>query len=130
MKSLIARQALRFGGVGGIGFITDATVFGTMLTLGVNPFLARALAFAPAVLVTWWLNRTWTFSGASKTKPRQQLNRYALVQLIGAGVNFAMYSAWLGLFGTAPLAAFMAFAAGAGAGMVINFWASRKFAFV
>lgn len=130
MKRELMRQTFCFGGVGAIGFFTDAAGFWFLLSLGVNPFVARAMAFPVAVLVTWWLNRNWTFSTANRAQPRRQLNRYALVQLMGGGVNFAVYSIWLGVLGTEGWAMLAAFVVGSGVAMVVNFRASRHFAFV
>lgn len=78
----------RFLVVGSTGFVIDATVLeGTIRLLGLGYFSARALSFSLAVLMTWWLNRTYTF------------DRVPLVELgvVGAGAEFVRYLASSGI---------------------------------
>lgn len=123
------QQILRFGVVGGIGFLVDGGLLWLMLQAGGDFYLSRALSFPLAVLVTWQLNRHWTFDGGASARPGRQLNRYLAVQITGALSNYLVYSAYLAAVGESLTAAAIGFALGAAVGMVINFFGSRQFAF-
>jgi putative flippase GtrA len=127
----ISRQFLGFALVGTAGFLTDAAVF-LLLTqfLSVPVLPARALAFAPASLVTWLLNRVFVFrtSGATGRK-RDEYARHMLVQGTGIAINFGCF--WLAVraglgAGSAQL---LPLAIGSGVAMLFNFAGSRGFVF-
>ena len=61
-QRLIIVQFLRFGTVGGIGFLVDtATVYGLRHILGL--YGAGLVAYVIAATGNWALNRIWTFRG-------------------------------------------------------------------
>lgn len=125
----LRRDVFRFGIVGSTGFVVDGGVLLALVTSGVEALLARALSFPLAVLTTWWLNRTWTFVGADKSRPYRQFNLYFAVQLFGAFVNFVAYAIVLRFIEATPFNALLALAVGSLLGMVVNFAASRLFIF-
>ena len=129
MQSSLVRQIMRFGVVGTIGFVVDGGMLWVLLSAGLNPYAARALSFPIAVVVTWALNRIWTFSSADKTGKRQQFNRYLAVQLVGAGANYCVYSSIIRAFGHAGQVVFAALVVGSLVGMFLNFWGARRLAF-
>ena len=58
------RQFLLFAGAGAIGFVVEAVVITALVTLwDVDIYVARLCSFSLAVLITWWLNREFAFSG-------------------------------------------------------------------
>lgn len=120
---------MRFGVVGTIGFIVDGGMLWALLFAGLNPYAARALSFPIAVVVTWALNRVWTFSSADKTGKRRQFNRYLAVQLVGAGANYCVYSSIIRTFGHAGQVVFTALVVGSFVGMFLNFWGARRLIF-
>src|SRR3954451_11438438 len=54
-------RPIRFIGVGGIGLVTDLTIFTLAFGVGHHPLVARIVSIGLATLVTWRLNRTVTF---------------------------------------------------------------------
>lgn len=124
-----ADELIRFSVVGVIGFAVDGGLLTLAVSSGVDPFLARAISFPPAVFATWLLNRVWTFSSACRTAPARQLSRYVVVQLHGVAANYVVYAITLALLSPSLTAALVGFAAGSAAGLIVNFTGSRLLVF-
>lgn len=88
-------RLLRFGMVGGIGFVVDATVLAIVHHgLGVNPFSARVFSIVLAAFTTWRLNRSVTFEPSDHGQVREGFRYYSVV-VLSAGINYGIYSATL-----------------------------------
>jgi putative flippase GtrA len=122
-------QIARFIVVGTVGFAIDGGLLYLLVRSGVDPYLARAFSFPPAVTATWYLNRVWTFA-AREGAARRQYARYLAVQLVGALSNYGVYAAILSLGHRSAEGALAALAAGSIAGLVINFVGARALVFV
>lgn len=129
MRSELIAQMLRFGAVGGVGFVVDGGLLWLLIGLDFNPFLARALSFPVAVIVTWALNRNWTFRATRDASRKGQFRRYFGVQIMGSLTNYLVYSAVIGVFGTSSLTIFAGFALGSFVGSLLNFIGARHLAF-
>lgn len=129
MRSELLAQILRFGVVGGVGFVVDGGLLWLLLANGFDPYLARALSFPIAVVVTWALNRNWTFRETRDASKEGQFRRYFGVQVVGTLSNYAVYSLVISIFGTAGMTVFWAFALGSFIGSFINFCGARYLAF-
>ncbi|HEV8037087.1 GtrA family protein [Yoonia sp.] len=129
MRSELIAQVLRFGAVGGVGFVVDGGLLWLLIGLEYNPYLARALSFPVAVIVTWALNRNWTFRATRDASRKGQFRRYFGVQIMGSLTNYLVYSAVIGVFGTASLTIFAGFALGSFVGSLLNFIGARHVAF-
>jgi putative flippase GtrA len=119
-------RPLRFLAVGGLGLLTDITVFTLILMHWPHPLLARLLSLAVAALVTWRLNRALTFDRSGHRQSHEAL-RYAAVTASAQGTSYAVFAlltftvfAWL------PQAALLI---GAAAGTLISYNGHRLFAF-
>jgi putative flippase GtrA len=121
---------LRFGVVGCIGFVVDYTVLQLLVTaVGMDAKLAQIPAFGVAVLVTWMLNRVWTFNAAGRDSKVRQAALYIGVQCVGAGTNYVVFT---GLLLIAPdLKAWLVIPLGIGAivAMGLTFLGSKYLAF-
>ena len=72
---------LRFAAVGAIGFVVDAGVLLALVALGwASPIEGRLISFACAVLVTFELNRRWSFGRMSRRPYLATLASYVGVQ--------------------------------------------------
>ncbi len=129
MRSELIAQMLRFGAVGGVGFVVDGGLLWLLIGFDLNPYLARALSFPVAVVVTWALNRNWTFRATRDASRQGQFGRYFGVQIVGSLTNYLIYSAVIGVFGTASLTIFVGFALGSFFGSLLNFFGARHLAF-
>ena len=77
---------VRFGIVGVAATFIHVAVFSLLVELfGVAPVAASVPAFVTAMLASYGVNRRWTF--AAQGSHRVHLPRYALVALIGLGLN-------------------------------------------
>lgn len=129
MQLSIWAQILRFGVVGGVGFVVDGSLLWFLISLDFNPYVARASSFPVAVVVTWLLNRNWTFRATRDTSKKGQFRRYFGVQIVGTFSNYIVYSAFIALLGTAATLIFWGFALGSFVGAFINFFGARLIAF-
>jgi putative flippase GtrA len=87
---------MRFCCAGGMGFVVDFTVLKTIVHLGLNPIGARLISFSVAVVVTWLVNRAWTFQAHPTPGARALIREFAgyvAVQSVGFAANFSVYTA-------------------------------------
>lgn len=126
------RRFAAFVAVGTIGFFVDAGVLTALVHYrGANPYAARVLSFAVAVIATWALNRRFTFdSDASSAKERAaEYGRYFSVQSLGAVANLAVYSICLLMWPQLISWLIVPLAFGSAVGLVINFLGSKLWVF-
>jgi putative flippase GtrA len=134
-------QMLRFGLVGGIGFLVDAGVLYAMLTLGLGPYSGRVVSFLAAATTTFILNRSFTFRRDSRpnglysdthpapTHPMGEWLVYLGLMVIGGLVNYGTYAAAVALSEPVQRYPVIGVALGSIAGMAINFWTSKTMLF-
>jgi putative flippase GtrA len=127
---------LRFGIVGGIGFLVDAGVLTVMLTWGLDPYSGRVVSFLAAATTTWILNRSFTFrrdspSGThpAPTHPMGEWLVYLGLMVIGGLVNYGTYALAVALLEPVERHPVIGVALGSLAGMAINFWTSKTMVF-
>jgi len=121
-------QFIRFAAVGAAGFIVD---LGVVLLLvqgaGVDPYLARAFAVFAAILFTWVMNRTFTFTVENSSTLKRELLLYFAVNMGGSVINYAVYSAFLWTVGgRLPMVLVISVGLGSLAGLMWNFSMSRR----
>ena len=127
-KLALLMQFLRFGVVGGGGFVVDtAVVYAVKGMLGL--YWAGAIAYPVAATFTWIANRLWTFRGQGSGSVHRQWAIFLATNLLGFVLNRGTYFA---LVATSPFVAaypVIAVAAGAVAGMFLNFHLARSVVF-
>jgi putative flippase GtrA len=128
---LLRSRLLRFGLVGGAGFVVnEAALFAIIALVHLGPKLAQIPAFFVAVTFTWWGNRVLTFrEHAAQTSLLREWGKFVAANALGALANYAVY---LSLLGFAPYPAnipYIALAAGTLVGLVFNFTLSKRFVF-
>jgi len=121
-------QFLKFGTVGTFGFLVDtATVYALRGRLGL--YGAGIAAYFVAATWAWALNRLWTFRGLGGGPAHRQWVRFLVANSAGFVLNRGAYAI---LVTFVPLCAeqpVYAVAAGAVAGMFVNFSLSRSMVF-
>ncbi|SFS19454.1 GtrA family protein [Yoonia litorea] len=129
MADRLFQQIAKFGVVGALGFCVDGGLLWLFVENGIDPYLARAISFPCAVLVTWYCNRVWTFSASRADSHLRQLGSYFGVQVVGGLTNYVVYAFWIAVFGTDPANVMVGFALGSALGAIVNFVGARQFAF-
>ncbi len=123
-------QLIRFGISGVAGFLVDSGIVTLCTqTVRMGPIPSQAVAFSVAVMVTWTINRRWTFADHASDRWMNELSRYIAANSLGATINNGVYA-------TLVLAAIvfrknptLAVAIGSIAGMIFNFISSKTLVF-
>ena len=124
----LLRQFLRFGTVGLAGFVIDtACVYALRHPLGL--YGAGAAAYLVAASGNWLLNRLWTFRGQGNGPAHRQWAMFMVTNLIGFVLNRGAYALLVTFMAAAAQQPVIATAAGAVAGMFVNFSLSRRLVF-
>lgn len=95
-----AGQLLRFGAVGGVGFVVDVVLF-TLLSTTVlapaivpsGPLWAKVASTSVAILVNWVGNRLWAFRDGRQHNTVREGLEFAAVSV--AGMGFGVASIWV-----------------------------------
>ncbi len=82
---------LKFAVVGVIGMVVDFSVLNLMhLKVGLPLATSNAISFTTAVISNFTWNRLWTFPESRQRPLMSQLGQFALVNVIGLGINTAL----------------------------------------
>lgn len=115
---------------GSAGFTVDALILSALVNgFGWSPYSARALSFSIAMVITWYLNRTLTFSDRPSKHLGPELLRYALVQIGGVVVNYGVFSAVVALSAQAARWPIIALVPAAATAMGFTYLGMHYFAF-
>ena len=121
---------MRFAVVGGCGFVVDATVLAIGVHgYGMGPISARIISFSVAVMVTWLLNRTFTFNDETTHGPTRELVLYLLVSVTGFATNFMVYAVLIYAFELAAQYPLIALVPSSLLAAVVNYLGSAHIAF-
>src|SRR5262245_331897 len=127
-RMLLARlpRPLRFLGVGGLGLSFDLVLFTIMFMQGVPALVAGFLAQVAATVLTWRLNRAFTFDRSGRHQGEEAV-RYAAVTAVAQGTSYAVFAGLvLTVLAALPQAAIVV---GAAVGALIAYNGHRLFAF-
>lgn len=90
-RRLLTREVLTFLTVGGVGYVVDVAAFNGLRSVApfstVDPSLARTLAVAVAMCVTYAGNRTLTWRDHSTANGRREVSLFVLFNIIGFGFS-------------------------------------------
>jgi putative flippase GtrA len=82
------KRFVKFAIVGAAGSITDFVVLNLMIQLmGLPLAAANTASFVAAVMQNFTLNRLWTFPESRERHASGQLAQFAMVSLVGYGLN-------------------------------------------
>ena len=119
-------RPLRFVAVGGLGLATNIALFSIAWMLHVPSLTAGLLALIAATVLTWRLNRAFTFDRSGRSQGEEAM-RYAVVTAVAQGTSYAVFAVLvLTVMARLPQAAIVA---GAAVGALISYNGHRLFAF-
>lgn len=104
----------------------DASLLYFLVEMGLNALFARFFSFAVAVLVTWYLNSSWTFRTALSS---DRYIKYVGLQFFGVSANYGIFALTLSVVGQSAEKAVVALAIGSLAGLAVNYCGARWFVF-
>jgi putative flippase GtrA len=82
------KRFVKFAMVGAAGSVTDFAVLNLMVQwAGASLVLANTISFTAAVIQNFLLNRRWTFPESQERHASGQLAQFAVVSIIGLGIN-------------------------------------------
>jgi putative flippase GtrA len=119
-------QLMRFGLVGGVGFIVNLAVYALFVhSVGVDYHLAAVIAWVVAVVNNFVLNRHWTFD-ARDGQVHFQAMRFVVVSLLAFGCSLLLLTLFVE---GAGLAKVLAQALAVGASTPLNFLGNKLWSF-
>ena len=90
-RAPVSPEVLTFLAVGGTGYVVDVVTFNLLrstATLGAaDPSIARVLAVAVAMVVTYLGNRLFTWRGRGRSSRRREVGLFIVFNLIGLGIS-------------------------------------------
>jgi putative flippase GtrA len=120
-------QTLRFGSVGVVGFAVDAGILALLDSQFHEPLAARAISAPTAILVTFALNRYWSFHRSSRQGFFHALAAYLSVQSTGFALNLLVYALVLTIVRNPIFALFISSIAAMSVNYVgARFWVFRR----
>ena len=121
---------VRFALVGVAGFLADATILHLLVkAAGLNQYAARLVSFPIAVLVTWGLNRAFTFKTSGQAGRGREAAAYFAVQGAGGVANLTLY--WLAMLIVPAFRTYLLvpLVLGSAAGLCVTYLGSKHWAF-
>lgn len=88
LVSLLWREIMKFGAVGGVAYVIDSTLF-LLLREGVlshKTLTAGVIASVVATVFSWIANRYWTFRHRRRSGVLRELMMFAVMNAIGIGI--------------------------------------------
>lgn len=124
----LSETFLRFGMVGTLGFCWDtATVYALNPVAG--PYSAGTCGFFVAASANWALNRAWTYRHQAHEAPHVQWLKFLIANLIGFVFNRGTYFTLITVSPVCHRHLVLAILAGSAAGLVFNYFLSKRFVF-
>ena len=132
VERLWGSQFLRFAFVGTAAFFVDTVVLYGGLALGLGLYSGRAMSYLVAATCTWYGNRRITFTTTrayGSSAIATEWIRFLMTNLVGGAVNFGVYAALVSFVEVARAHPVLGVAAGALAGLGVNFTLSTFLVF-
>jgi putative flippase GtrA len=120
-------QLVRFGLVGGVGFVVNVGVYALLVHgAAVEYRVASVAAWLVAVLNNFVLNRHWTFDARDRGRAHHQAMRFLLVSLVAEVVSLLLLTLFVEAAGLAKVPAQ---ALAVAASMPFNFLGNKLWTF-
>ena len=128
----LIHEILKFGIVGGIGFVVQLGVTDVLhLKLAVGPLTAIVIGYVVATVVTFLGNRHWAFKHRQGKGLQHETLLFFMLNVVGLGIQEAVVAiAHYGLHRTDSLSYNVANIIGIGLGTLFRLWSYRKWVFL
>ena len=127
-RSGFSEQFFRFAMVGTFGFCVDTTtVYGLRHLTGI--YLAGICGFLVAASANWALHRLWTFRHHVHELMHRQWGKFLLANSAGFVFNRGTFFVLVAVSPLCHRQPVFAIMAGSGAGLILNYWLSKKYVF-
>jgi putative flippase GtrA len=124
----ISADFIRFGIVGVLGFCCDTgTVYATRAHAGL--YAAGALGFLVAATANWMVNRWWTFRHKRHGAAHVQWLKFLAANFVGFIFNRGTFFTLVTLSALCRAQPVLAILAGTAAGLVFNYFLSKRLVF-
>ena len=129
---VLIHEILKFGVVGGIGFVVQLGVTDVLhLKLGIGPLTAIVIGYVVATVVTFLGNRHWAFKHRQGKGLQHETLLFVVLNVVGLGIQEAVVAtAHYGLHRTDSLSYNVANIIGIGLGTLFRLWSYRKWVFL
>jgi putative flippase GtrA len=137
---VLAREAAKFGIVGGVAFVTDFGVFNLLRYAGpdgvgvlhAKPLTANVISTVLSIVVAWVGNRYWTFRHRRRASAPRELVLFFVMNGVGLLISLACLAfTYYVLDLRGPVASNVsAKIVGVALGTLFRWWAYRRFVFV
>ena len=137
---VLAREAAKFGIVGGVAFVTDFGVFNLLRYAGpdgvgvlhAKPLTANVISTVLSIVVAWVGNRYWTFRHRRRASAPRELVLFFVMNGVGLLISLVCLAfTYYVLDLRGPVASNVsAKIVGVALGTLFRWWAYRRFVFV
>jgi putative flippase GtrA len=121
-------QFMMFGTVGTLGWVVDTAVV-YLLRGSMGLYGAGMVSYVLGATTTWICNRHWTFRGTGSGPAHRQWALFLVANVLGFVLNRGTYALLVTFAAICARQPILATAAGAIAGMFVNFGLSRRIVF-
>jgi putative flippase GtrA len=130
--TVLIHEILKFGIVGGIGFVVQLGVTDLLhLKLGIGPLTAIVIGYVVATVVTFLGNRHWAFKHRQGKGLQHETLLFVGLNVVGLAIQEAVVAiVHYGLHDTSGLAYNVANIIGIGLGTLFRLWSYRKWVFL
>ena len=130
--TVLIHEILKFGIVGGIGFVVQLGVTDVLhLKLGVGPLTAILIGYVVATVVTFLGNRHWAFKHRQGKGLQHETLLFVVLNVVGLAIQEAVVAiAHYGLHQTSGLSYNVANIIGISLGTLFRLWSYRKWVFL
>lgn len=133
----LAHEVVKFGVVGGVGFVVDVGIFNVLRYAGSpgllehKPLTAKAISVTIATIVTYLGNRHWTWASRERSGAAREIALFFVLNVIGMAIALTCLAVSHYLLNMrSPLADNVsANVVGLALGMAFRFWSYRTFVF-
>ena len=122
-------SALKFGAVGCLGFLTDATLLKCGIGLGLSPAVARAVSLLSAMQVTFLVNGLLVFRCLKPGRLPHQWAGYMVANSLGNLANYFIFVAFVSSRWPVISDHLVALAAGSLTAWTVNYAGTRLLVF-